>query len=66
MTNAPAHIIRGPIVIPASIASRSAQSTNARNVPTSRTVVTPARTVSRALRTPVIASCAAVRITSEA
>ena len=66
VTNAPAHIMRGPGVSPASIASRSAQSTNARNVPTSRTVVNPASTVARALRTPVIASCAAVRITNPA
>ena len=58
--------MRGPGVSPASIASRSAQSTNARNVPTSRTVVNPASTVARAFRTPVIASCAAVRITRAA
>ncbi len=55
---APAHCIRGPGVQPRSIASRSATSTKAQNVPTSRTVVNPARRVSRALRTPLIASCA--------
>ena len=39
--NAPAHCIRGPSSSPALIVSRSAQSTNARNVPRSRTVVKP-------------------------
>ena len=57
---APAHCIRGPGVQPRSIASRSATSTKAQNVPTSRTVVNPARSVSRALRTPLIASWAGV------
>ena len=41
------------------MASRNATSTNARNVPTSRTVVNPARSVARAFRTPLIASWAA-------
>ncbi len=42
---APAHCMRGPRTSPASIASRSAQSVNARNEPTSRTVVKPASMV---------------------
>ncbi len=66
VTYAPATCMRGPMTQPASIASRSATSTKARNVPTSRTVVKPASTVSRALRTPDIASCAAVRVSSSA
>ena len=49
--NAPAHCIRGPSSSPALIVSRSAQSTKARNGPRSRTVVKPASTVTRALRT---------------
>ena len=56
---APAHCIRGPRTSPASIASRSAQSVNARNEPTSRTVVKPASMVWRACRTPIRTSCAA-------
>ncbi len=57
--NAPAHCIRGPSASPPLIASRSAQSTNARNGPRSRTVVNPASTVTRAWRTPISASWAA-------
>ena len=55
----PAHCIRGPTTQPASIAPRSETSTNALNVPTSRTVVNPARRVTPALRTPNMASSAA-------
>ena len=66
VTYAPAQRIRGPGVQPASMASRSATSTKARKVPTSRTVVNPAIRVSRALRTPTRASCAGVRTTSAA
>ena len=61
VTYAPAHDILGPTTSPASMASRSATSTNARKVPTSRTVVNPAMRVSHAFRTPLIASCAPVR-----
>ena len=57
---APAHCIRGPSSSPASIVSRSAQSTKARNAPRSRTVVKPAWRVTRALRTESSASCAPV------
>ena len=63
VTYAPAHIILGPASLPSSIASRSARSTNAWNVPTSRTVVTPPSSVARAFVTPVRASCAEERFT---
>ena len=63
---APDTCIRGPMTQPALMASRSATSTKARKVPTSRTVVKPASRVSRALRTPDMASCAAVRVSSSA
>ena len=63
---APATRIRGPCSQPASIASRSATSTNARKVPTSRTDVNPAIRVARALRTPDSASCAGLRVSSSA
>ena len=63
---APATRIRGPVTQPASMASRSATSTNARNVPTSRTVVKPASSVSRALRAPDSASWAPVLVSSSA
>ena len=43
VTKAPAHCIRGPSTSPASMASRRAQSTNARKLPRSRTEVKPAR-----------------------
>ena len=66
VTYAPAQRIRGPSTSPASIASRNATSTNARNVPMSRTVVKPAMIVLRALRTPPNASWAPERITSDA
>ena len=61
MTYAPATAIRGPTTVPSSMASRRATSTNARKVPTSRTVVNPASTVARALPTPLSASWAALR-----
>ena len=66
VTYAPAQSMRGPGNQPSSIPSRIAMSVNARNDPTSRTVVKPASSTSRALRTPTIASCAPLRITSEA
>ena len=66
VTNAPAQSMRGPGVHPASMASRRATSTKARKLPTSRTVVKPAMTVSRALRTPVNASWAWLLETSAA
>ena len=55
---APAACIRGPTTSPRSMASRSAQHVNARNEPTSRTVVNPASIVWRAWRTPMSASSA--------
>ena len=64
VTYAPATAIRGPVTVPSRIASRRATSTNARKVPTSRTVVNPASTVARALPTPLRASWAALRSTA--
>src|SRR5215217_5563243 len=61
VTYAPATAIRGPSTVPSPMASRRATSTNARKVPTSRTVVNPASTVARALATPLSASWAALR-----
>src|SRR5918995_1999064 len=66
VTYAPAHIIRGPMSRPASIASRSARSVKAWNVPMSRTVVNPASTVSLAFVTPVSAPWAEVLSTRNA
>src|SRR5215211_1323464 len=53
--------MRGPATVPSRMASRRATSTNARKVPTSRTVVNPANRVARALPTPLSASWAALR-----
>src|SRR5579863_8042222 len=66
VTYAPATRMRGPATQPSPIASRSATSTKARNVPTSRTVVKPASRVSRAVRAPESASWAPVRASSSA
>ncbi len=57
---APATCIRGPSTTPASIAFRRSRQTKARNDPRSRTLVNPARSVARALATPMKASCAGV------
>ena len=57
---APAHCIRGPSSSPALIVSRRARSVKARNAPRSRTVVKPASSVTRALRTLSSASWAPV------
>jgi hypothetical protein len=56
--------MRGPGTVPSRMASRRATSTNARKVPTSRTLVKPASTVARALATPLSASWAALRSTA--
>ncbi len=58
--------MRGPGNHPESIPSRNATSVNARKLPTSRTEVNPARSVSPACLTPMTASWAPLRITSEA